>query len=242
MDKKIPTLAGSLTFFLVLNGGSFLFLYITISNLLPHSFLDLFLNELEEGTLKDFIKYFFSYQDNLSYSIFLIISSIFSSSSLYYHLMHVSELIGSKPLKLSISRRLLAIVLTLLFLILLHIITFCSTYLMVRFRSESFNILLVTLLVVFILLIFIINLTALRTINIKRIIKGCIFSVIYFIIFSFGFVLYLKIFSNFKIVYGVLSFLVILMFYMYILCIGLVIGIYINCKNLDVFKFFNAKE
>ena len=54
-DKKISTLAGSLTFFFVLNGGSFLFLYIVLSNYLPHSFLDLFLKELKES---DFNRYF----------------------------------------------------------------------------------------------------------------------------------------------------------------------------------------
>lgn len=242
MDKKIPTLAGSLTFFLVLNGGSFLFLYITISNYLPNSFIDIFINELDDGKLKEFINYFFNYQNNLSYSLFLIASSIFSSSSLYYHLMHVSELVGGKHLNLSISKRMLAIILTLLFLLILHIITFCSTYLMMKLKNYSFYILLITLFIVFLLIIFVINLTALRTISIKRVIKGSGFSVIYFLLFSIGFIIYIKIFSNFKIVYGVLSFLVILMFYMYILSIGLVIGIYINCKNLDVFKFITSKK
>ena len=53
VDKKIPTLAGSLTFFLVLNGGSFLFLYIIISNYLPYSFLNFIIELLDEGDFKD---------------------------------------------------------------------------------------------------------------------------------------------------------------------------------------------
>ena len=180
-DKKIPTLAGSLTFFLVLNGGSFLFLYIVISNYMPYSFIRILLDKLEEGDFKDFFVYFFSYQNSLSYSLFLIASSIFSSSSLYYHLIHISEMIGCKHLKLSISRRLVAIILTLLFLLILHTITIFSTYLMIVFSNISHYILLLTLFFIFTVIIFIINFTALKTIKIKEVYRGSVFSMIYFI-------------------------------------------------------------
>ena len=240
-DKKISTLAGSLTFFLVLNGGSFLFLYIVLSNYLPHSFLDLFLKELKESDFKDFVKYFFSYQDNLSYSLFLIGSSIFSSSSLYYHLIQISTILGCGKLNVSVSKRLLAIVLTLLFLIILHVITIFSTYVMLIFKNISNYILWFTLFIIFSVVIIVINLTALHTIKISNVYKGAIFSIIYFIIFTFGFIIYVSTFSNFKVVYGFFSFFVILMFYLYVLAIGLIIGIDINCQKLDVFKFLFSK-
>lgn len=241
IDNKIPTLAGSLTFFLVLNGGSFLFLYTILSNYLPHSFIELFINELEEGDFKDFIGYFFNHQDSLPYSLFLIGSSVFSSSSLYYHLIHISELIGVKTISLSISKRLLAIILTLLFLIGIHIITISSAYLMITFKDISNYILWLTLFVIFNIIIFVINFTVIKTYKIKEIYKGSIFSIVYFIIFTIGFIFYVNTFSNFKIVYGFFSFIVIFMFYLYSLSIGVIIGIYINCKKLDVFKFLFPK-
>lgn len=241
LNKKIPTLAGSLSFFLVLNGGSFLFLYIVLSNYLPHSFLDLFLNQLEEGDFKKVVEYFFNYQDRLPYSIFLIFSSVFSSSSLYYHLMHISELISGKHFDLSISRRLLAIILTLIFLLLIHLITISSTYLTLIFKNISNYILWGTIFLIFTIVIFVINFTALRTIKISEVYKGSIFSIVYFIIFTIGFIIYLNTFSNFKVVYGFFSFIVILMFYLYSLSIGLIIGIDINCQKIDVFKLLFTK-
>lgn len=242
MDKKIPTLAGSLAFFLILNGGSFFFLYIILSGFLPISYNELFLQQIEEGPFKDFLSYFLSYQNNLSYSLFLILSSIYSASSLYYHLMHIAELVGGQVYSFTLSKRFLAITLTLIFLFVLHVLTFVSALLVLNFPGAYLQIILITLLLIFLLMIYAVNATALKTIKFKRIYKGVIFSNIYFLIFTVGFILYLRLFSNFKIVYGVLSFFIIVMFYLYISCIGLILGIYINCKNLDVLSFLKSTQ
>ncbi|HRF70038.1 MAG TPA: hypothetical protein PKV66_01265, partial [Candidatus Pelethenecus sp.] len=89
MDKKIPTLASAIAFNLIMNGGSFLFLFIILSGLFSNSFQELILNTVEEGKLKDLISYFFDYQTNISYSILLVITSLYSASSLYYHLIGI---------------------------------------------------------------------------------------------------------------------------------------------------------
>jgi hypothetical protein len=52
-----------------------------------------------------------------------------------------------------------------------------------------------------------------------------------FHLFSIGFIAYIRMFSNFKIIYGVLSFVFVFCFYIYSICIGFLIGICINNKN-----------
>ena len=76
VDKKIPTLAGTLAFNIIINGGALSFLYILLSNLFSNNFYNEIINNIENQDLKDFLEYFFNYQNNLSYSLFLIISSL----------------------------------------------------------------------------------------------------------------------------------------------------------------------
>ncbi len=242
MDKKIPTVSGSLAFFFLFNGGSFLFLYIILANFSPYSFLNLLLNRIEEGPLKEFIAYLFQYQNALPYSVFLIISSIYSASGLYYHWLHVAELVGDVRLNLSLSKRWIAVILTLIFLLVLYLITFISAFLMIHFYEISFWILVMTMLLIFLLLLYASHILIVRTFHIQKIVKGMLFTLVYFVVFSAGFLVYLSIFSNFKVIYGILSFIVILMFYIYVLCIGMVLGLYINCKNLEVWKTIFQKQ
>ena len=137
---------------------------------------------------------------------------------------------------MSISKRILAIILTIIFTAGLNGITVISTYLMLVFSQIYRVILVLTLLVIFIVIITVSNVVALRNYKFKEIYKGIVFTIIYFIIFTIGFLIYIEVFSNFKIVYGVLAFLFILMFYIYCLSIGLIIGIYLNCKKIGVFS------
>lgn len=242
VDKKIPTLSGSLAFFVILNGGAFLFLYVALAGALPGSYEQFLLQQVEEGPFKDFLTYLLDYQLNLSYSIFLIGTSLYSASSLYYHLMHIAEIVSGNALKLNISKRIIALFFTILFLVCIHAITFCAAYLMLRFQSLYLPVLLLSILVILILVIYAVNMSALKTFKAKKLYKGVLFTFIYGVLFTLGFALYLKLFSNFKVIYGIFSFFIILMFYLYVLCIGFVLGIYINCKNLDVFKLLKSKQ
>ena len=71
VDPKIPTLSGALCFFLLLNGGSYLFLFVSISSFF---FIDYtqYINSLSDGIVKDIILYLLQYNSNLSISIFLL--------------------------------------------------------------------------------------------------------------------------------------------------------------------------
>lgn len=237
VDKKIPTLAGCMAFNFILNGGSFLFLYIILSSYFSNSFNDILINNIADGKLKDLLAYFFNYQNSIPYSIFLVITSVYSASSLYYHLISVVELITQIHYKVSFSKRILAILITIIYLVILNLITLISTQVILYFNSIFQILFLSVLLLIFSLTIFVINFVAIRDYKIKRVYKGALFTIIYFILFTTGFIIYLKLFSNFKIVYGILSFFIILFFYIYVLSIGILLGIYLNYKNINLLDF-----
>ncbi len=233
VDAKIPTLSGSICFFLLLNGGSYLFLFVSLSS---YFFIDLFPyleTHLEPSLFKDIVLYLFEHNSNLSISIFLLISSIYSSSSLYYHFMHVCEVITKQPVDDRFGKRIQALVLVPVVLFLL----FLSLGLLSIVQMLLGNITYLFFILISFLFIFLLNKIALRRYPFQRLKKGIIFSFLYLFFFSFFFVLYLKVFSNFKIVYGLLSFIIIFLFYLYSIIIGIFIGIYINCKNLEVSSF-----
>ncbi len=224
MDKKIPTLSNAIAFNLIMNGGSFLFLFIIISGFFSNSFDELILSLIENEQFKSLISYFFNYQNNIPYSIMLIITSIYSASSLYYHLMGIVEFITDMSYEISISKRILAIIITIIYLLMLNFITLIFNRIIIYFKIISIFI----VLFIFIFTIYVIQIISLKTYSIKKIYRGMLFTVVYFILFTIGFYLYLKIFSNFKIVYGVLSFFIILFFYLYMMSIGLLLGINLN--------------
>lgn len=234
MDKKIPTLASAIAFTLIMNGGSFLFLFVIISGFFSNSFQELIFNTIEDGKLKDLIQYFFNYQNNISYSILLVLTSIYSASSLYYHLIGIVEFITDKTYHVSISKRVLAIGITILYLLGLNLLTLLASEIILYFNYLYMILSLTLLLVIFVLTVYVIQVIAFKTYSVKRLYKGIIFTTLYFILFTFGFVLYLKLFSNFKIVYGILSFFIILFFYIYMLSIGLLLGINFNHLNINL--------
>ena len=78
---------------------------------------------------------------------------------------------------------------------------------------------------------------ALKTINTKLLYKGILFSLLFTIIFSFSFIIYLDNFK-FKEIYGIFSILVGFIFYLYINIIGLYLGIYYNWKNIVDSNYF----
>ncbi|MDE5715216.1 MAG: YihY/virulence factor BrkB family protein, partial [Anaeroplasmataceae bacterium] len=219
-DKKIPTLASAIAFNLIMNGGSFLFLFIILSGLFSNSFQEVILKTFEDGKLKDLISYFFDYQNNISYSILLVLTSLYSASSLYYHLIGIVEFITDTSYPISISKRVISIFITILYLIGLNIFTLIATELIILFNYLFVILSLILIILIFILTTYFIHVISLHTYKIKVLYKGILFSTGYFILFTIGFGIYLKLFSNFKIVYGILSFFIILFFYIYIVCIG----------------------
>lgn len=241
-DKKLPTLASALAFMVLLNGGSFLFLFIILAGFFDNSFNDLLLEQITDGKLKDLIVYFFQYQNNLSYSIFLIGTSIYSASSLCYHLMNIVEIITQSHLKLTMSKRFFSVVLTIIYLLVLNLMTLLLTELILFFNFLFHILSILLILLVLFLSLYFLNVVSLKDYHFKRVYKGVLFTFLYAIFFTIGFALYLKFFSNFKIVYGVLAFFIILFFYIYSLCFGVLVGIYVNFKNIKWRSLLKNKE
>lgn len=241
MDKKIPTLASAIAFTLIMNGGSFLFLFIILSGFFSNSFQDLIMNTIEDGKLKELIVYFFNYQNNISYSILLVITSLYSASSLYYHLFGIVEYITETKFDRSVSKRVFSIFVTIIYLVCLNFITLLASEIIIHLSYLYMILSLLLILLVFVLTIYMIHVVTFQTYKIGRLYKGILFTTIFFLIFTFGFVIYLKLFSSFKIVYGILSFFIILFFYIYILCIGMLLGINLNHLNIN-FRFLSKNK
>lgn len=238
VDIKIPTLSGGLCFFILINGGSYLFLFVSLFSYFPIDVLDIINTYLKDGIFKEIIVYLFLHNANLSTSLFLLATSIYSSSSLYYHFMHSCELITKKPIDNRIGKRIQSLILVPLMLLLVFILTI-SIYMLFLMVGSITYILLIPVLFLFLLFL---NRIALRGYSLKRIYKGALFSFLYIVIFTVLFIIYLMLYSDFKIVYGILSFFIVFLFYLYIVIIGVLIGIYINCKNLEVFNFVFDKK
>lgn len=240
-DKKIPTLASAIAFTFIMNGGSFLFLFVILSGFFSNSFQELVLTTIEDGKLKDLIAYFFNYQNNISYSILLVITSIYSASSLYYHLIGIVEFITERTYEISISKRILAIAITIGYLIGLNLVTLFASEIILRLGSLYLFVSLLLILLIFILTVYVVHVISFKTYRLKSMYKGIVFTTLYFLIFTAGFILYLRLFSNFKIVYGILSFFIILFFYIYMICIGLLLGINLNHLNIN-FRFLSKNK
>ena len=236
LETKMMTLAGSFAFFLLLNGGSFLFLFIVLSNYLPYDFRSLIILNLEEGALKEVLLYFIKHNSSLSYSIFLVITSTYSASSFYYHFMHISENLVLK--NKNDNKRIKAITFVIISLVSISLILSITTVFLSYNYHVYKTIITLSLIVIVLIFIYILNIMGLNTMKLKKIYKGIIFSYSYLLLVTILFLTYIKVFSNFKIIYGLFSFLVIFIFYIYLISIGLLIGILINGKNIDVYKIF----
>ena len=126
------------------------------------------------------------------------------------------------------TRRLISIILTLLFLIGCNMVVILM-FKFIRNIGISLDIGFILIMIILVsVVLYLINIIAIKEYNIKKIYKGYLFSFVYTIIFTVGFIIYLRLFSNFKIIYGVLSFIFIFCFYIYSICIGLLVGICIN--------------
>ena len=67
------------------------------------------------------------------------------------------------------------------------------------------------------------NINALDEIN-----KGASFTTLFWYVVTIGFTIYLQIFTNYKAIYGALTFFIVFMIWIYLLAQGLIIGIIIN--------------
>lgn len=233
IKKSYSTLSGAIAFFLIINGGSIAYLMLFISNLLEidlpvtNQYIVSFLNTVEKNVnTKSYL-----------YTIFFICTSIYGASSLFFHLLKTGELIYEETNgKFSIIKRITAII----FLAAIIFIVEICFVLLVLSKSVLSNIflrLIRYLLFVLIPLLIVICINFFITpheVKIKEIFKGSVITTISWYVLTFIFTNYIRVFTNYKAIYGVLTLFIVFMIWVYLIAQGLVIGIIINEKTKTV--------
>lgn len=225
--KSYSTLSGAIAFFLVINGGSFAYLILFISNLFN------FKIEVASHTINEFLRNIESKIDysNIYFTIFLIITNIYGASSLFFHLIKVGEMIYEQPNeRFTIIKRLSAIIflaatlfiVELVFILLVlgkNILTNVFFYVLKYF---------IFMIIPYVIAICINFFLTPQTVKFKEINKGALFTTFFWYIVSIGFTIFINIFTNYKDIYGVFSLFIVFIIWIYLLAQGLVIGVFLN--------------
>ena len=233
-DKRYQTISGSISFFFILSIIPFLFIMSLILNFLNIN-INIESNIIPENIIS-ILKYVFNIQrDNItSYSIFLVIIALYTSSKILFQITECGEIIYKKKKEKFIKKRIITILevfilmIVLVSIIILNIIGNKYLYKIVDglfiIVFKYFLSVLFPLLLIYILNIFVSPIK----LNFKDLYKGVLFTFIYWFISTILFNIYYMYFSNLEVFYGALSLIIVSLLYIYILSIGLVIGFIIN--------------
>ncbi len=236
--RNYSTLAGAIAFFFIVNGGSIVFLTLIF---LKYFNIEITLNTgAEVNQLERIGLYIYETSKSLtaSYSFFFVLTSIWSSSTLFFHLIKTGEFIYDfKRKKYGLITRIGSIILVLVFLVLLLccvilflILAYLSQIIKIKLIFKIIQILL-GIIVPFTIVVYFNLLVPPVRIPFKKQLKGSLFTILFWIIATIGFLIYIKVFVNFKVVYGTLTFVIIFMLWIYLLSQGLIIGLMINYEN-----------
>ena len=235
LKKRFKTLAGSISFFFLINGGTALYLTVII---LKSFNVKINLNQvayLPESILS-FLEYFLNNTKySNGYSLFFIATSVWGASNLFYQMIETAEIIYERRRpQTGAFKRVISILFMLIFIFFFVGSWFVLSFLKVVLSSiqDGFFSIFVKNLVLFFLpflLILYINvwIPPIKP-NIKKAIPGAVFTSLYWFISTFIFGIYVKYFSNLTEIYGALTLLLISILYLYILTNGLIIGFIIN--------------
>ncbi len=238
-EKKYTTLSGGISFFLLLNGGASLFLFLIIIQLSQVNIDNIYLYFPKE--VKVFLETFISSANfNTGFSIFFLFTIFYSSSGLFYQLIEVGEIIYRKHrIQRGYKKRIIAwLGMVILFIVIIFSVLFLSVFLNIfNYIQSGFIKVLVNNIVIIILptiLILYLNyfVPPLKT-KFKEIMYGVLFTTIFWIIVNYAFQIYINYFFSLNSLYGALSFLIITMLYIYVLVNGLIIGFILNFKFLE---------
>ena len=207
MKKSYSTLAGAVAFFLIINGGSLLYLMITIANLFNIS-IDFGNNILGEAIIE--------ISKNASYTSSLIFfaTSIYSASTLFFHLIKIGEMIYEEVnTRFNLIKRFIAIIFLCAFVFIIE-----SFFVVLLLSKSIFNNLLWNIFryvgfmlvsyAVALCIIFFITPHRVRYHEIKR---GAFLATMLWFLVTIIFTLFLSIVTNYKAIYGALTFYVVFM-------------------------------
>lgn len=226
-QKRYDTLAGTLSFFFILN-------------CIPIAYLTLFFYDKIATNLNieleflNKIKEILSFDISIGVSIFFIIATIYSSSQLFTQVKKTGEIIYNvKKPKSSIKVKLLSLLGTLLFSIIIIIgllILGFANHLIKNFPPIIIQIITIMIIsiIYYFLVVLIDKLASPRTDIKEKVTKGAIITMLYTIIASALFYIYITLFSSYNFLYGYLTTLLIFLLWVYLLMKGIIIGIVVN--------------
>lgn len=236
-DKRFTTLAGSISFFFLINGGTALYLAVIILQALNIKIDISTLAYIPESILS-VINYFLNNTNyGTGYSVLFIGTSIWGASNLFYQMILTGEIIyEQRREQKGFIKRMLSIVFMLVFILLfvgswflLSLFQFLLNTIQSGFASIFVRNLVIFMLPFLLLLYIYIFIPPVKP-SVKKALPGTIFTTFYWFISTYFFGLYIKYFSNLDQIYGALALLLIFMLYLFILTNGLIIGFIINFK------------
>jgi membrane protein len=242
-SKKYTTIAGTLVFFLIMS-------------IMPLSFwLSLLLGKLPIDTERLLSLPFFDSVKNVllrvreeaknatsGASVFLIITTLYSSTNLFYQMRKSGEIIYDY----SKQRKAWHLRLGALFLLLIVITAVVAIVLLFAFGSFLFSYffagrwkiiadyLLLALLFFFLVLLLNMYVCPYKT-KVKLFLRGTLVTVLLWLVGVVGFSLYLRI-GNLSRLYGALSAVIIFLLWLYILMLCFVIGVIINSERVILYR------
>lgn len=234
-NKSYSTLAGSIAFFLIINGGSVFFLIINICNNLGYDIFNYINFDYLPQQVNELINIMYYESSKSNYSFFYISTSIISGSTLFYHLIKTTEILyETKATEINLLNRAFSVFLVIIFLVVI-VLSFILFLILNLLTKHSFlnNILkfFTMFFIPFLIILFIQKTTTPIFNKIYQIIKGVLFSTFFWFASTIIFSIYLSIFLNYKNSFGAVSFFIVFMIWIYLLSQGLIIGYIINYNN-----------
>lgn len=234
-EKKFTTLAGTLSFFLILSIVPCTFICIYVIGLLN---IDISYNPDLDKKLNYLILDLIVKANSKDFSFFFIISSIYSGSSLFVHIIRVGEIIYQKKReKVTLFNRITAILWLLIFIIfIIALVIFnvlLTNYVNLAFKGFFLKLIsyFIYFFIIFMIALFLNQFIVPFSINYKKLNNGTLLTVILWIIVSYGFAIYIKYFSNFEFLYGTLSFIIVFLLYIYLLMQCFLVGVIYNFNH-----------
>lgn len=239
-SKKYTTLAGTMAFFLVMSVVPFLFWVTILFGKLNLDYEQIFELEIFHE-VKDLLLYFRDAAKGATAgaSVVLLITTLYSSTNLFYHMRRSGEIIyDCKRKKGSIPLRLSALVL--IFIVMLLLVAGVSLFLLGNsllrriFPSFLAQIAVYVLFGVFAFaLLLLLNLYICPyRIGVKYAAWGSLLTLLLGGLASFGFSIYTS-FSSMEKLYGAAVFFILFLLWLYLLMICFVIGVIFNCYLIE---------
>lgn len=229
-NRRYDTLAGTLSFFFILN--CIPIAYVTLY------FYDMIASKLNlELDFLNKVKEILSFDLSIGVSIFFIIATIYSASQLFVQIKKTGEIIYNvKKPRSSLKVKFFSIIGAVLFTCILIVgLLFLSlaNQLIKNFPPVVLQICTIFIIVViyYFIIVLIDKLASPDAVTIKQIKKGTIITLLYTLVSSIVFYLYLTFFASYDFLYGYLTTLLVFLLWVYTIMKGIVIGMVINATK-----------